>query len=85
MKMVLDIHTEIAELRAELAHCILTYKERADPRRVGRDLSRYAKDHSEKAREELVAEIGSTLLCVISELSLTWNRGPTTPPTWRAG
>jgi antirestriction protein ArdC len=35
----------------------------ADPRRVGRDLSRYAKDCSERAREELVAEIGSALLC----------------------
>lgn len=35
----------------------------ADPRRVGRDLSRYAKDRSERAREELVAEIGSALLC----------------------
>ena len=31
--------------------------------RVGRDLSRYAKDRSERAREELVAEIGSALLC----------------------
>jgi antirestriction protein ArdC len=35
----------------------------ADARRVGRDLSRYAKDRSERAREELVAEIGSALLC----------------------
>lgn len=35
----------------------------ADPRRVGRDLSRYSKDRSERAREELVAEIGSALLC----------------------
>ncbi|MFT4118298.1 ArdC family protein [Bradyrhizobium sp.] len=35
----------------------------ADSRRVGRDLSRYAKDRSERAREELVAEIGSALLC----------------------
>ena len=35
----------------------------ADPGRVGRDLSRYAKDRSERAREELVAEIGSALLC----------------------
>ncbi|MDI4655865.1 ArdC family protein [Xanthobacter autotrophicus] len=35
----------------------------ADPRRVGRDLSRYAKDRSERAREELVAEIGSAFLC----------------------
>jgi antirestriction protein ArdC len=35
----------------------------ADSRRVGRDLSRYAKDRTERAREELVAEIGSALLC----------------------
>ncbi|MGT2440983.1 ArdC family protein (plasmid) [Bradyrhizobium betae] len=35
----------------------------ADTRRVGRDLSRYAKDRSERAREELVAEIGSALIC----------------------
>ncbi|MBL8580625.1 MAG: DUF1738 domain-containing protein [Rhizobiaceae bacterium] len=35
----------------------------ADPRRIGRDLSRYARDRSERAREELVAEIGSALLC----------------------
>jgi antirestriction protein ArdC len=35
----------------------------ADSRRVGRDLSRYSKDRSERAREELVAEIGSALLC----------------------
>lgn len=31
--------------------------------RVGRDLSRYARDRTERAREELVAEIGSALLC----------------------
>jgi antirestriction protein ArdC len=35
----------------------------ADSRRVGRDLSRYSRDRSERAREELVAEIGSALLC----------------------
>jgi len=35
----------------------------ADARRVGRDLSRYAKDRSERAREELLAEIGSALVC----------------------
>jgi len=35
----------------------------ADSRRVGRDLSRYGKDRTERAREELVAEIGSALLC----------------------
>lgn len=35
----------------------------ASPTRVDRDLSRYAKDRSERAREELIAEIGSALLC----------------------
>lgn len=35
----------------------------ADSRRVGRDLSRYAKDRSDRAREELCAEIGSALVC----------------------
>lgn len=31
--------------------------------RVGRDLSRYSKDRSERAREELIAELGSCFLC----------------------
>lgn len=31
--------------------------------RLGRDLSRYAKDKSERAREELIAELGSCFLC----------------------
>jgi len=31
--------------------------------RVGRDLSRYARDRTERAREELIAEVGSCLLC----------------------
>jgi antirestriction protein ArdC len=31
--------------------------------RVGRDLSRYAKDRTERAREELIAELGSCFLC----------------------
>lgn len=31
--------------------------------RVGRDLSRYAKDRSERAREELIAELGGCFLC----------------------
>ncbi|NHT77662.1 DUF1738 domain-containing protein [Rhizobiaceae bacterium CRRU44] len=35
----------------------------AHPARVGRDLSRYAKDMSERAREELIAELGSCFLC----------------------
>lgn len=35
----------------------------AAPHRVDRDLSRYAKDKSERAREELIAELGSCFLC----------------------
>ncbi|MBB4103113.1 antirestriction protein ArdC [Rhizobium borbori] len=31
--------------------------------RVGRDLSRYAKDRTDRAREELIAELGSCFLC----------------------
>ncbi|MGL3609062.1 ArdC family protein [Rhizobium sp. G187] len=35
----------------------------AQKSRVGRDLSRYAKDRTERAREELIAELGSCFLC----------------------
>ncbi len=35
----------------------------AAPNRVGRDLSRYGKDKPERAREELIAELGSCFLC----------------------
>ncbi|AGS24577.1 ArdC family protein [Rhizobium etli] len=35
----------------------------APAHRLGRDLSRYAKDKSERAREELIAELGSCFLC----------------------
>lgn len=35
----------------------------AHPDRVGRDLSRYSSDKSERAREELIAELGSCFLC----------------------
>lgn len=35
----------------------------AHPDRVGRDLSRYAKEKTERAREELIAELGSCFLC----------------------
>ncbi len=35
----------------------------ADKTRVGRDLSRYAKDRSGRAREELIAELGGCFLC----------------------
>lgn len=46
---------------AVLAHEHVHWTSKAD--RVGRDLSRYSKDKAERAREELVAEIGSALLC----------------------
>ncbi|PZR94757.1 MAG: antirestriction protein ArdC [Stutzerimonas stutzeri] len=35
----------------------------AAPHRVNRDLSRYGKDRTERAREELIAELGSCFLC----------------------
>lgn len=35
----------------------------ASKNRVGCDLSRYSKDRSERAREELIAELGSCFLC----------------------
>ncbi|MEA2853779.1 MAG: hypothetical protein QOE02_3798 [Rhodospirillaceae bacterium] len=35
----------------------------APSHRVNRDLSRYSKDRSERAREELIAELGSRFLC----------------------
>jgi antirestriction protein ArdC len=42
------------------------------PHRLNRDLSRYSKDKSERAREELIAELGAVFLCadlgVVSEL-----------------
>lgn len=52
-----DATSYVAVLSHETVHWT------ADARRVGRDLSRYARDRSERAREELVAEIGSALLC----------------------
>jgi antirestriction protein ArdC len=52
-----DAESYVAVLSHETVHWT------ADSRRVGRDLSRYAKDRSERAREELVAEIGSAMLC----------------------
>ncbi len=38
--------------------------------RVGRDLSRYAKDNSERAREELVAELGSVFFAADQGLQI---------------
>lgn len=39
------------------------------PNRLNRDLSRYHKDRSERAREELIAELGSCFLC--ADLGIT--------------
>lgn len=47
----------VAVLAHESAHWT------AHPGRVGRDLSRYAKDRTERAREELIAEIASAFVC----------------------
>lgn len=46
---------------ATLAHETVHWT--APPHRANRDASRYAKDESERAREELVAELGSCFLC----------------------
>lgn len=52
---------DAASYVAVLSHEHVHWTAKAD--RVGRDLTRYAKDRTERAREELVAEIGSALLC----------------------
>ena len=52
-----DAASYVATLSHEATHWT------AAPHRVNRDLSRYAKDRSERAREELIAELGSCFLC----------------------
>jgi len=52
-----DAESYVAVLAHESVHWT------ANPDRVGRDLSRYSKDNTERAREELIAEIGSALVC----------------------
>lgn len=52
-----DAASYIATLSHEACHWT------AAPHRVKRDLSRYGKDKSERAREELIAELGSCFLC----------------------
>ena len=52
-----DAQSYVAILSHELTHWT------AAPHRLDRDLSRYAKDNSERAREELIAELGSCFLC----------------------
>lgn len=52
-----DAASYVATLSHEVTHW-------TSPRhRVDRDLSRYGKDRSERAREELIAELGSCFLC----------------------
>lgn len=52
-----DAASYVAVLSHEVTHWT------AAPHRVNRDLSRYGKDRSERAREELIAELGSCFLC----------------------
>ncbi len=52
-----DAESYVAVLSHETVHWT------SPKHRVGRDLSRYHKDRTERAREELVAELGSCFLC----------------------
>lgn len=52
-----DAGAYVATLSHEATHWT------AHSSRVNRDLSRYAKDRTERAREELIAELGSCFLC----------------------
>ena len=52
-----DAASYVAILSHELTHWT------AATHRLDRDLSRYSKDKSERAREELIAELGSCFLC----------------------
>lgn len=52
-----DAESYVAVLSHEATHWT------SPEHRVGRDLSRYHKDRTERAREELVAELGSCFLC----------------------
>lgn len=61
--MFRDGGSYVATLSHEVTHWT------AAPHRVNRDLSRYGKDRSERAREELIAELGSCFLC--ADLGIT--------------
>lgn len=52
-----DAGAYVATLSHEATHWT------AHPSRINRDLSRYSKDRTERAREELIAELGSCFLC----------------------
>ena len=70
---------------ATLAHECVHWT--APAHRVNRDLSRYAKDRSERAREELVAELGAASSAPISASCPSSSRAPitraTSPRGWR--
>lgn len=57
----LQAFKDAASYYATLSHETVHWTAPKD--RVGRDLSRYSKDRSERAREELIAELGSCFLC----------------------
>ena len=57
----LQAFKDAASYYATLSHEVTHWTSPKD--RVGRDLSRYSKDRSERAREELIAELGSCFLC----------------------
>lgn len=57
---------DAASYVATLAHEHVHWTAR--PERVGRDLSRYAKDKTDRSREELLAELGSCFLCADLEI-----------------
>lgn len=57
----IETFRDTASYYATLSHEVTHWT--AAEHRVGRDLSRYAKDMSERAREELIAELGSCFLC----------------------
>ncbi|MFC5423174.1 MAG: antirestriction protein ArdC [Stutzerimonas stutzeri] len=61
--MFRDGGSYVATLSHEVTHWT------AAPHRVNRDLSRYGNDRSERAREELIAELGSCFLC--ADLGIT--------------
>lgn len=57
----IESFSDAASYVATLAHEVTHWT--APAHRIGRDLIRYSKDRSERAREELIAELGSCFLC----------------------
>ncbi|RWB20501.1 MAG: antirestriction protein ArdC, partial [Mesorhizobium sp.] len=56
-----EFFKDMASFVAVRAHETLHWT--AAPPRLNRDLSRYHKDRTDRAREELLVEIGSALIC----------------------